>query len=135
MPRAARSVFLVLTIALLPVLPALLAQDASQEAETTVRGEVVDVLCYRSDASHRGDAHVDCALSCARKGAVLGILTGTGDVYIITGEYTTEANRRLVPFVGRLVVASGEAGEANGAHTIRVTAIAPAEQADQSSTD
>jgi len=132
MRRAARFVLILLAVALLPAVPALPGQEAPREPEATVRGEVVDVLCYRSDTSHRGDVHVDCALSCARKGAVLGILTGTGEVYIITGEFTTEANRRLIPFVGRMVVASGETGEANGTRTIRVTGIVPAEQADQS---
>ncbi|HEY8536262.1 MAG TPA: hypothetical protein VIL25_07425 [Vicinamibacterales bacterium] len=134
MLRAARSVLLVTALVLSAILSMLPVLGASPRQDATVRGEVVDVFCYRSDPGHRGDVHVDCALSCARKGAVLGILTGTGEVYVITGEFTTEANRRLLPFVGRTVVATGEAGEANGTRTIRVTSIAPAEQADQSST-
>jgi hypothetical protein len=126
MQRALAPALLVVTM--LAGLSVLRAQEAAPR-EGTVRGEVVDVLCQRSDASHRGDAHVDCALSCARKGAVLGVLTADGALYVITGEFTTEANRRLVPFVARDVVATGEIGETEDRRTIRITAIdlAPAE--------
>lgn len=128
MQRAFAPALLTVATMLAAAIPALRAQDAGRQ-EGTVRGEVVDVLCQRSDATHRGDAHVDCALSCARRGAVLGVLTADGTVYVITGEFTMEANRRLIPFVARDVVATGEIGEADSARTIRVTAIelAPAE--------
>jgi hypothetical protein len=93
-------------------------------AETrTVAGEVVDVRCYVKAADNAGDAHVDCALSCARRGATLGILAGDG-VYIITGEYTAAANTRLIEFVARRVEATGEVTERDGRRTIRVRSIA-----------
>jgi hypothetical protein len=85
-------------------------------------GEVVDVRCYQSSAGNTGDAHVDCALSCARRGAALGILTAEG-VYTITGAYTAEVNRRLIPFVGRVVAATGEVDQRDGVRTIRVATI------------
>ena len=69
-----------------------------------------------------GDAHVDCALSCARRGATLGIRTVDG-VYTITGEYTGEMNRRLIEFVARTVEATGEVTERDGRRTIRIRAI------------
>ena len=88
----------------------------------TIAGEVVDVRCYEKAADNAGDAHVDCALSCARRGATLGILTADG-VYVITGEYTAEANKRLIEFVARKVEVTGEATERDGRRTIRVRAI------------
>jgi hypothetical protein len=88
----------------------------------TVTGEVVDVRCYEKAADNAGNAHVDCALSCARRGATLGILTDDG-VYIITGEYTAGANTRLIEFVARRVEATGEVTERDGRRTIRVRTI------------
>ena len=93
-------------------------------AETrTVAGEVVDVRCYEKAAGNAGNAHVDCALSCARRGATLGILAADG-VYVITGEYTSAANTRLIEFVARRVEATGEVTERDGRRTIRVHSIA-----------
>lgn len=96
---------------------------ASVTADTaTVRGEVIDVLCHEQDASHTGEEHVDCALSCARKGARMGILTEDG-VYTITGAYTAEGNRRLLEFVAKTVEATGEVTETNGVRTLNVSEI------------
>jgi len=107
----------------LQVLPVLLAATAGVAAEPrTIAGEVVDVRCYEKAADNAGNTHVDCALSCARRGATLGILTADG-VYIITGHYTAEANKRLIEFVARAVEATGEVTERDGRRTIRVRAI------------
>ena len=100
-----------------PALPA-----AGADGPRVLTGEVVDVRCYRSSADNAGDAHVDCALSCARRGAALGILTAEG-VYTITGAYTAEVNRRLIPFVGRAVAATGEMHDRDGVRTIRLETI------------
>ena len=72
--------------------------------------------------ANRGDAHADCALSCAKRGAVLGIRTDEG-VYTITGEYTFEQNKRLIPLVARQVVATGEVSETEELRTIRIASI------------
>jgi hypothetical protein len=101
----------------------LLAATAVMFAESrTVTGEVVDVRCYEKSADNSGDAHADCALSCARRGATLGIRTAEG-VYVITGDYTAELNRRLIEFVAHPVEAAGEVVERDGRRTIRVREI------------
>lgn len=88
----------------------------------SITGEVVDVRCYEKAADNAGNAHVDCALSCARRGATLGILTANG-VYTITGEYSAQANKRLIEFVARRVEATGEVTERDGRRTIRIREI------------
>lgn len=90
----------------------------------TVVGEIVDVRCTQKSADNVGDAHVDCALSCARRGAVMGIQAADG-LYIITGDYTAEANAKLIEFVARQVEATGEVIERNGRRTIRAREIKP----------
>ena len=88
----------------------------------TVKGEVVDVQCYTKKAENRGADHENCALSCAKRGAKMGILTEDG-VYVIDGEYTAENNKKLLPYVAKNVTASGEVTEKDGQKTIRVASM------------
>lgn len=92
-------------------------------APSTVKGEVVDVQCALKDTKNTGSDHADCALTCARRGATMGIRTADG-VYTITGEYTTENNKRLLEFVAQQVEATGEVAEKDGKKLIDVSAIA-----------
>lgn len=94
-------------------------------APRTIKGELVDVRCTLEDADNTGDDHVDCALSCAKRGARMGVLADDG-VYTIAGEYTRDNNKRLLEFVGRPVEATGEVTEKDGIKVITATAIARA---------
>ena len=99
-----------------------LAAPVGSAEPGTITGEVVDLRCYEKAAENAGDAHVDCALSCARRGAILGVLAADG-VYVITGEYTAEANKRLIEFIARDVEVTGEITERAGRRTIRIRDI------------
>jgi hypothetical protein len=88
----------------------------------TITGDVIDVQCTLDDAKNADADHVDCALSCARRGARMGILTDEG-IYTIAGEYTRDNNRKLLAFVARPVEASGEVTEKDGVRVITVTSI------------
>jgi type 1 fimbria pilin len=88
----------------------------------TITGEVVDVRCHTQSAGNAGAAHADCALSCARRGGILGIATPDG-VYVITGEFTASGNRKLIEFVARTVEATGEVTVRDGRRLINLTAI------------
>lgn len=94
-------------------------------AATTLTGEVVDVQCHLKDATNKGTDHADCALSCARRGATMGLLTADG-VYTITGDYTKENNKKLIEFVARQVEATGEVTEKDGKKLIELSTLAPA---------
>lgn len=84
--------------------------------EKTITGEVIDMKC------HQGKGHEQCATSCVRRGQPAGIKVGD-EVYMIVGDYTNDNNAKLVDFVAKDVVATGEIGEADGHKTIKVTAI------------
>jgi hypothetical protein len=88
----------------------------------TIRGEVVDVQCHAKKAENAGEAHESCAMSCAKRGAKMGILTDDG-VYTITGDYTADKNKKLLEFVAKTVVATGEISETDGQKTIDVASI------------
>jgi hypothetical protein len=95
-------------------------------AVSTLRGEVVDVQCTVKDTKNKGADHADCALSCARRGATMGLLTADG-VYTITGDYTKENNKKLIEFVARQVEATGEVTEKDGKRLIDLSTVAAAQ--------
>jgi len=95
-------------------------------ATATLKGEVVDVQCNLKDATNKGPDHADCALSCARRGATMGLLTPEG-VYTITGDYTRENNKKLLEFVARPVEATGAVTEKDGKKLIDVSTMAAAQ--------
>jgi len=110
------------TIVAAALAAALAAPVQLTAAPSTLKGEVVDVQCALKDAKNTGSEHADCALSCARRGATMGIRTEEG-VYTITGDYTRENNKRLLEFVAQQVEASGEVTEKDGKKLIEVSAI------------
>lgn len=108
----------VLTVALVA-----LAAAAPIFAETkTVKGEVVDVQCHAKKAENVGSDHESCAMSCAKRGAKMGILTADG-VYVITGDYTGDKNKKLLDFVAKTVTAKGDVAEVDGQKTINVSSM------------
>lgn len=90
--------------------------------EKTVKGEVIDVQCHTKKAENVGETHANCAMSCAKKGAALGILSADG-VYTITGDMTNEKNKKLHEFVAKKVEAKGEVTEKDGKKMINLTSI------------
>lgn len=96
-------------------------------AETTIKGEVVDVACQLKKApGGQGAAHKGCATACAKKGAQMGILTEDA-VYEIAGDYSANNNARLIEFVAMQVEATGEVSERDGKKVIAVTSIKAAQ--------
>ena len=91
----------------------------------TVKGEVIDVMCHMKKASNVGADHADCALSCAKRGAALAILSSDGTVYTITGDYAANNNAKLLDFVAKDVEATGTVADKDGKKTIEVTSMKP----------
>jgi hypothetical protein len=77
--------------------------------EVTYKGEVVEVSCYSKlgVAKGTGAAHVACALDCAKQGKPLGLLTDGDGLFKFMGDYTTNNNAKLLPFVGKQVEVKG----------------------------
>jgi type 1 fimbria pilin len=92
-------------------------------ADMTVKGEVVDVACAKSKGDGgKGDGHAACAISCAKRGQPVGILTADS-VYVVTGDYAANNNAKLLDFVSKQVEVTGEVNEKDGQKTIAVKAI------------
>lgn len=104
-----------LAMAVFALAPA--SAQTAQDAEKTIKGEVIDIKC------HKGKGHEACATSCVRGGQAAGIKVGD-DVYMIVGDFTADKNAKLVEFVAKDVEATGKIGEKDGHKTIAVTKIA-----------
>jgi len=92
-------------------------------AVTSVKGEVVDLECsLGKGAAGKGVAHAACAMSCAREGNQMAILTAD-DVYLIDGDYTANKNAKLLDFVAKVVDAKGAISEQDGKKHINVAAM------------
>ena len=92
-------------------------------AQTTVKGEVVDVQCAVKKApGGKGADHAGCAMACAKKGAAVGVMTADA-IYTITGDYTANNNAKLLDFVAKQVEVTGTVTEKDGQKMIAVTSI------------
>ena len=92
-------------------------------ADLTIKGEVVDVACSmdKKDAG-KGAGHAGCALSCAKSGQPVGILTADA-VYTVAGDYAANKNAKLLDFVAKTVIVTGEVTEKDGQKVINVKSI------------
>ncbi len=92
-------------------------------ADMTVKGEVVDIACATSkkDAG-KGAAHASCAMSCAKSGQPVGILTADA-IYTVTGDYVANKNAKMLDFVAKTVIVTGEVTEKDGVKSINVKSI------------
>jgi hypothetical protein len=94
-------------------------------APLTVKGEVVDLACYKNDKAKMGEAHKGCGMTCVKKGNPLAIVTSDGQVYNLAGAYTDDKNAKIVE--GDLfavpIEATGEVAEQDGAKVMTVTAM------------
>lgn len=88
----------------------------------TIKGEVIDVQCHAKKAENTGADHENCALSCAKRGAKMGVMTSDG-IYILAGDYTAENNKKLLPYVAKQVTVTGDVTEQDGQKTITATKI------------
>jgi hypothetical protein len=92
-------------------------------SDMTVKGEVVDVACSISKkAAGKGAGHASCAMVCAKKGQPVGILTADA-VYTVTGDYAAGNNAKLLDFVAKNVIVTGEVSEKDGQKLINVKSI------------
>ncbi|MSO61447.1 MAG: hypothetical protein EXQ50_05050 [Acidobacteria bacterium] len=92
-------------------------------ADMTVKGEVVDIACATGKKeAGKGDAHAACAMTCAKSGQPVGVLTADA-IYTVTGDYAANKNAKLLDFVAKKVIVTGEVTESDGVKSINVKSI------------
>jgi hypothetical protein len=106
-----------------PLLIAALAAPLAAADVKTVRGEIVDLACSLSKgAAGKGEDHAACAMSCAKNGDPMALLTDDA-VYVIEGSYAADKNAKLLDFVARKVEAKGTISERDGKLYLNVAAM------------
>ena len=90
-------------------------------ATETVKGQIVDQSCYKMDKSNTGVDHKmpkgdgkDCAVSCAKLGRPMALLTSDGKVYEIAGGLAAEKNAKIIAHVAHTVEVTGDVTEKDG---------------------
>ena len=115
-------------IALMVIAGSLAGSSAMGSDEMTVKGEVIDQVCFEGKNGARGEAHSSCALACAKRGNQMAIIEdGSNTVYAISGDYSANKNEKLIPFVAAKVEAKGTVMEKDGKKWLNITSIKKAE--------
>ena len=81
----------------------------------TVKGQIVDMACYKADKSNTGVDHKmpkgdtkDCALGCAKADQPMALLTSDGKLYEIAGGLAADKNAKLIPHISHTVEITGD---------------------------
>lgn len=98
---------------------------AATAADTTLKGEPVDMQCYLTGQS--GEGHASCAKSCAEKGTPIGFMSTTADgkkqLYLVLGADRKPAKDFMAEHMGKQVTVTGTVTEKNGMKVITVSKV------------
>lgn len=108
----------------------LLALCAAAMADTqTITGQLVDETCYKQNKVNTGVDHKmpedtpGCAVTCAKMGLPVALLTADGKVYTVTGDLAANNNAKLVPHMSHKVELTGDVTSKGGTMTIAATSL------------
>ena len=80
-------------------------------ATQSIKGEVVDLMCYL-DHGAKGEKHKGCAEKCIKSGGPVGLLS-EDQLYLVIGDHKP-MNEELAPKAGETVTLKGKVVEKNG---------------------
>lgn len=104
----------------------LAAMPATSDSDKPLSNQVIsglvrDIACpIQNKQSTARNFNRDCAVSCARQGSPLAILTDDGTMYlpISASMPDTDQRSKLMPFVGKYVRVVGDVYERKGLHAV-----------------
>ena len=89
----------------------------------TVKGEVVDLWCYLEGGDH-GAGHKECAVSCAKAGNPIGLVTEKGDIYVMMGIKDHQPGKDvLISKMAETVTVEGTLVKKGGTQVIYVSSV------------
>jgi hypothetical protein len=100
----------------------LMAADAKP---VTVKGEVVDTMCYASMGA-RGESHAKCGLACAKKGIPVGLVEEgkAGKMYILLpGKDDSPIPDAVTQKMGKVVSVTGKVYASGGNSFLTVESV------------
>jgi hypothetical protein len=96
----------------------------NQGKTVTIQGEVIGLNCYlREGAKATGEKHKECAISCAKAGGLLAILTKDGEIYVPVVSAGTNPDTQLMDYVADQVVVTGNVVERGNDKGIEISSI------------
>jgi len=88
-----------------------------------VKGEVVDLWCYLEGGDH-GPDHRECAITCAKAGNPIGLLTEKGEIYVTMGMQDHQPGRDvLIDKMAQTVTIEGTLVKKGGVQVIYVSSV------------
>ena len=97
---------------LTPALPVMAADEKAAGETKTIKGEVVDLMCYL-DHGAKGEKHKGCATGCIKGGGPVGLLTEDDQIYLIVGDHKP-MNEELASKAAQTVTLKGKVVERHG---------------------
>jgi len=116
-------------LSVLLICPALARQGTKMDPDAktvTIEGAVRDLACpVQNPAGTATNFSLKCTLDCVKHGSPIIILTRDGLIYFpISADMPDFGERRkMMPFVGKYVQATGAVFERTGTHAIAITQI------------
>ena len=97
---------------------------AGMGGEVTIKGELVDSLCYVAMAA-KGSGHKQCAMDCAKAGIPISIVEdGTGKLYtVLPGKDKTGYPESVISKMGEKVTLKGDLYENGGNKYVTVESV------------
>ena len=86
-----------------------------------VKGQLIDQECYLTEK--KVDADKSCAVSCAKEGKPVALLTTDGKVYEVAGGLAANKNAKLVDHMLHTVEITGDVGEKGGKLSIAADSL------------
>lgn len=116
----------VIRLALLLGLLAVALAAAGNGQLGTIKGYVIDSACTFTK-NLKKPVSPQCAVSCAKAGSPLVILSDDGTIYwpIDDAIPSSGQNAKLLPFAGQKVTATGKVFERGGSHALVIDKIEP----------
>jgi hypothetical protein len=120
------SIRLIAKTVLVVLLPAAVLVKAADAPTVTVKGYVLDSACAFTKGLSK-PVSKDCAVSCAKAGSPLVILSDDGTIYWPIADTTPSSgqNFKLLPFAGGKVTATGKIYERGGSKAMVIEKIEP----------
>ena len=106
------------------ILVLLTMSGVASPATQAVTGRLVDETCYKQNKANTGVDHKmpedtpGCAVTCAKMGLPIALLTDDGKVYTVTGDLAANNNAKLIPHLSHKVELTGDVTRKGGAMTI-----------------
>lgn len=122
--KTLKIILILLAASLFGAGPILAAEDQEKAAsgkESTITGEVLDMVCYL-DSGKSGEGHAKCARGCIESGTPVGLKAEDGKTYLLIGEHKP-MNKELSEYAGKMITVRGKVVSRDGVSMIENTEI------------